>query len=125
MNVETGMREAQRRADRDAMERKLQILERGPSFFVSNHKGAGPITVRTPAGQAKAPKLPDFKEGRDDMESYLHRFERFAKINAWPKENWAVHLSVLLSAKALDTYNRLDDHESTDYDSVKRALLKR
>ena len=59
------------------------------------------------------------------MESYLLRFERFAKINVWPKENWAVHLSALLSAKALDTYDRLDDHESTDYDSVKRALLKR
>ncbi|KAK3775202.1 hypothetical protein RRG08_065258 [Elysia crispata] len=78
------------------MEQKLQILEREAELL----RLQPPITVRTPAGQAKAPKLPDFKEGRDDMESYLLRFERFAKINAWPKENWAVHLSALLSAKA-------------------------
>ncbi|GFO46581.1 reverse transcriptase [Plakobranchus ocellatus] len=59
------------------------------------------------------------------MESYLLCFEQFITTNGWPRANWAVHLSALLSAKALDTYSRMSDHESIDYDVVRRALLKR
>ncbi|GFS10676.1 hypothetical protein ElyMa_006651800 [Elysia marginata] len=86
--------------------------------------GAGPTAVK-PSVRAKAPKLPEFREGRDEIESYLLRFERFAVTNSWPREHWATHLSALLRGKALDTYKRLSEHESTEYDVVKRAILKR
>ena len=56
---------------------------------------------------AKRPKLPAFEDGKDDMDSYLNRFERIADVNQWPHEEWAANLSALLSGRALDAYSRL------------------
>ena len=50
----------------------------------------------------KYPKLPSFLDGKDDLHSYLQRFERFAKVNNWSEEDWAVSLSALLTGRALD-----------------------
>ena len=36
--------------------------------------------------KAKLPKLPAFCEGKDNMDSYLKRLERFAENAKWPKE---------------------------------------
>ena len=37
--------------------------------------------------RAKAPKLPSFVDGKDDLDVYLQRFERFAEIAKW-KKRW-------------------------------------
>ena len=55
---------------------------------------------------AKTPKLPSFVDGRDDLDAYLQRFERFATNAKWEKTGWATKLSVLLSGRALDVYSR-------------------
>jgi hypothetical protein len=47
-------------------------------------------------GSAKIPKLPTFVDGKDDIDSYLRRFERFASTNKWNKSSWASNLSALL-----------------------------
>ena len=73
----------------------------------------------------KSPKLPMFVDGTDDIDSYLERFERFAKIQNWDPNDWAIMLSALLSGTALDVYARLSSTEALDYDIVKGALLKR
>ena len=73
----------------------------------------------------KSPKLPMFVDGTDDIDSYLERFERFAKIQNWDPNDWAIMLSALLSGTALDVYARLSSTEAVDYDIVKGALLKR
>jgi transposase InsO family protein len=73
---------------------------------------------------AKAPKLPVFQTGKDDMDSYLVRFERYAEAQKWAKDNWASCLSALLTGKALEVYYRLDKDEVGDYDTLKEALLK-
>ena len=39
------------------------------------------------------PKLPKFEEYKDDMDIYLQRFERFAKMQKWKPEEWVVSLS--------------------------------
>ena len=52
----------------------------------------------------KSPKLPSFVDGRDDHHNYLQRFERFARVNNWSEEDWAVSLSALLTGRALDVY---------------------
>ena len=36
--------------------------------------------------RAKAPKLPSFVDGKDDLDAYLQRFERFAETAKWKKE---------------------------------------
>ncbi|GFS06478.1 SCAN domain-containing protein 3 [Elysia marginata] len=72
---------------------------------------------------AKAPKLPEFRKERDEMESYFLIFERFAATNNWPKEQWATHMSALLSDDALDTYTRLSEKKNP-LKLLKRARRK-
>ena len=55
----------------------------------------------------RSPKLPSFVDGKDDLHSYLQRFERCARVNNWSEEDWAVSLSALLTGRALDVYSRL------------------
>ena len=74
---------------------------------------------------AKMPKLPQFIDGQDDLDSYLQRFERFAKSNKWNESIWATSLSALLTGKALDVYSRMLETAAVDYIELKEALLKR
>ena len=39
--------------------------------------------------RAKAPKVPSFVDGKDDLDAYLQRFERFAETAKWHKTGWA------------------------------------
>ena len=75
--------------------------------------------------RAKAPKLPSFVDGKDDLDAYLQRFERFATTAKWEKTGWASKLSALLSGRALEVYSRLSEEAAQDYDRVKLALMKR
>ena len=75
--------------------------------------------------RAKAPKLPSFVDGKDDLDAYLQRFERFASTAKWEKIGWASKLSALLSGRALEVYLRLSEEAAQDYDRVKLALMKR
>ena len=71
------------------------------------------------------PKIPAFDESRDEMDSYLRRFERYAIAQKWPSDNWATNLSALLKGKALDVYALMPSEQSLDYHALKTALLKR
>ena len=75
--------------------------------------------------RAKAPKLPAFVNGKDDLDAYLQRFERFADTAKWHRTGWASKLSALLSGRALEVYSRLSEEAARDYDKVKIALMKR
>ena len=75
--------------------------------------------------RAKGPKLPSFVHGKDDLDAYLQRFERFAETAKWKKDGWASKLSALLSGRALEVYSRLSEEAAKDYDKVKIALMKR
>ena len=75
--------------------------------------------------RAKAPKLPSFVDGKDDLDAYLQRFERFAETAKWKKDGWASKLSALLSGRALEVYSRLSEDAAKDYDRIKIALMKR
>ena len=59
--------------------------------------------------RAKAPKLPSFVDGKDDLDAYLQRFERFATTAKWENTGWASKLSALLSGRALEVYSRLSE----------------
>lgn len=73
----------------------------------------------------KAPKLPAFSDGSDDLDSYLQRFERFARANEWNVNTWAVALGALLTGRALEVYSRLSDAAANDYGQLKDALRTR
>ncbi|GFO01375.1 retroviral-like aspartic protease 1 [Plakobranchus ocellatus] len=74
---------------------------------------------------AKNPKLPNFQDGRDDLDIWLTRFERFAESNGWSMEKFSSSLCALLTGHALDCYGRLSAEQAKDYDKVKEALVKR
>ena len=74
---------------------------------------------------AKSPKLPSFMDEKDELDSYLLRFERYAENASWEKDTWAIKLSVLLTGRAMDVYTRMSDADASDYDKLKKALLKR
>ena len=82
-------------------------------------------TQNSPVSASSIPKLPPFVDQKDDLDSYLNRFERFAKSNGWEKSSWATCLSALLTGRALDVYSRMPEASASDYDSLKEALLKR
>ena len=97
-------------------EHELEIAR----LAVENADG-GPVVRED---RAKAPKLP-FVDGKDDLDAYLQRFERFAETAKWKKDGWASKLSALLSRRALEVYSRLSEDTAKDYDRVKIALMKR
>ena len=70
-------------------------------------------------------KTPAFDENLDEMYSYLLRFERYATVQRWKRDQWATDLSASLKGKALDVYALMPIEQALDYDMLKAALLKR
>ncbi|XP_078600405.1 uncharacterized protein LOC144875346 [Branchiostoma floridae x Branchiostoma japonicum] len=83
------------------------------------------VAAETESVRAKIPKLPAFEDGKDDLDAFLQRFERFATSNGWKETTWASTLSALLNGTALKVYSRLSDDDARDYEKVKEALMKR
>ena len=75
--------------------------------------------------KAQAPKLPIFVCGRDDLDAYLNRFERFAATQHWPEDEWAINLSALLTGRALEAFNNMSQDKANDYQALKSLLLLR
>ena len=73
----------------------------------------------------KTPGLPGFVDGKNNLDNYLLRFERYATIAGWQQYTWAVRLSPLFSGKALDVYSGLSSEDARDYDKLRKALLQR
>ena len=74
---------------------------------------------------AKSPKLPSFIDEKDELDSYLLHFERYAENASWEKDTWAIKLSALLTGRAMDVYTRMSDADASDYGKLKKALLTR
>ena len=73
---------------------------------------------------ARNPKLPFFEESKDNMDSYISRFEKYAVVNKWDESLWAVYLSALLTGRALEVYDRLSVEDAASFVKMKEALLK-
>ena len=99
-------------------EHELELARLGQARYVAER-------AELREDRAKAPKLPSFVDGKDDLDAYLQRFERFATTAKWEKTGWASKLSALLSGRALEVYSRLSEEAAQDYDRVKLALMKR
>ena len=96
-------KEALAAADRDA-ERKAKLefekleleakveIERlrlaGPGGTSSEDHGAsGQASHRNVGARTKAPVLPAFVDGKDNLDSYLLRFERYATVAGWDRRD--------------------------------------
>ena len=86
----------------------------------------GPQRVFFNETRLKGPRMSPFDEKDENgMDAYLHRFERYAELQGWPRDGWAIYLAALLKGKALDVYSRLTPEQAKDYEALKTALLKR
>ena len=51
-------------------------------------------------------ELPAFVYGKDELDAYIARLEKFTKIQKWEEDNWAVAQSALLTGETLEVYAR-------------------
>ena len=86
----------------------------------------------------KSLKLPAFIDEKDELDSCLLRFERYAENAKWEKNMWVIMLSALLTGRAMFEsrwrcmfftlvvlYTRIFDGDANDYDNLKKSLLTR
>ena len=75
----------------------------------------------------RTPPLPSFVDGKDNLDKYLLRFERYASVAKWNRSTWATQFSQLLRGKAVEVYlsNCLSPEEAMDYERLEVALLER
>ena len=104
---------------------KCQFQDRQHEYELDKLEAQKALTQPRETIKAKAPKIPAFNEGKDEMDSYLLRFERYATAQKWEPDTWATGLSALLQGKALDVYALMPKEDALNYDKLKVALLKR
>ena len=104
---------------------KCQLQDRQHEGELERLEAQKALTQPMETIKAKAPKIPAFNEGKDEMDSYLLRFERYATAQKWEPDTWATGLSALLQGKALDVYALMPKEDALNYDKLKVALLKR
>ena len=104
---------------------KCQLQDRQHEDELERLEAQRALTQPRETIKAKAPKIPAFNEGKDEMDSYLLRFERYATAQKWEPDTWATGLSALLQGKALDVYALMPKEDALNYDKLNVALLKR
>ena len=114
---------------------ELEMLQRRHEAEVrAREDEARLLQLRVDAGRAQQAesnvnairaKLPKFEEGVDDIDSFLERFERFATAQRWPRDQWVISLSTLLTGKGLLVYSGMPADAANDYDALKTAILRR
>lgn len=114
-------RARQRDDIRERLAHEKEIVELQMKVEAMKKDNAATPPVRS---SAPAPRLPEFKEGTDDMDAYLQRFERYAHAQGWKREYWAINISALLQGKGVSAYNRLSPNDANNYDILKPELLK-
>ncbi|XP_069139803.1 uncharacterized protein [Argopecten irradians] len=100
-------------------QRKMELLQATPN---SSSTGQG---QQQDFRGARGPKLPSFEEGKDNIDAYIERFVRYASAQRWPQEQWGANLGALLKGRALDVFTRLSVEDSLNFDTLKKALLRR
>ena len=104
---------------------KCQLQEKQHEDELEKLEAQKALTQPGETIKAKSPRIPAVKEGKDEMDSYLLRFERYATAQKWEPDTWATGLSELLQGKALEVYALIPKEDALNYDKLKEALLKR
>ena len=65
-----------------------------------------------------------FIDEKDELDSYLLRFERYAENASWEKNTWAIK-STLLTEAAMYVYIRMSDTDANAYEKLKKIILNK
>ena len=118
--IEAAKEQAKIEAKKELALKELELKEQ------QNQASASLAVTPLPRNKdAKSKKLPSFIDEKDELDSYLLRFERYAENASWEKDTWAIKQSVLLTGRAMEVYTRMSDADASDYDKLKKALLTR
>ena len=71
------------------------------------------------AAVTTTPRLPDFVDGKDNLDRYLLHIEQYAFIAGWQQNMWVVLLSLLLISKPLNVYSRISSEDKLEFSVVK------
>ena len=66
--------------------------------------------------------MPPFQE--KEIDKYFLHYEKIATSLDWPRETWTLLLQSVLTGKAREVYLALSIEQSSQYDTVKTAILK-
>ena len=75
--------------------------------------------------RSKVPWPFPFYWWKNDLNSYLLGFEKYATAANWPQANWETQLSDLLGGKALELFSKLSQEDALNYGRLLTALLQR
>ena len=116
-----------RAGDAEQQERELLLRQKELELAQLRSDLGAPLDVsmRQEFLRGNRPKLPKFDEAKDDIDTFIERFERFAASQEWPEDTWAASLSALLTGKGLDVYASMPPEQTNDYDALKKAILHR
>ncbi len=112
------MEEKERERRHELEMKKLELQERERQSPLNSS------VTETTSGRS-IPKLPVFDDSKDEIDSYLQRFERFAQNQKWERAEWATYLSALRSGPALEVNSRMRHEDAQDYYKLKKQLLQR
>ncbi|XP_059164118.1 uncharacterized protein LOC131947050 [Physella acuta] len=69
-------------------------------------------------------KIPKFEEGRDNLDSFIRRFETVARSTNVPESQWGTQLLVLIGGRGLDACQSLTEHQMKEFKILKQTLLE-
>ncbi|XP_070177995.1 uncharacterized protein [Littorina saxatilis] len=121
------------RQEREEHDLRMQLLQReSESKRVKRGSRDGADNEGDSSGEEESsdlrgfrPSIPMFDESKENIATWLKRFERVATLYKWKRNTWATRVSTRLSGRAVEVYNTLDDDSADDYDGLKVALLGR
>ena len=79
----------------------------------------------TQKGPTHVPKLPLFREDKDDIDSFFYRFETHARICKWDEESWPTYFAASLQGQALSFYHSLCTAGPVEYNDLKLQFLRK
>ena len=123
-----GHKEEQMEREHKQMEERLErLLKVVEQTSTTNGGSTAVIADRGLTGEARSTdplRLSRLSE-HDDIEAYLTTFERMMRAYEIRPEQWAFKLATQLMGKAQQAYAALPATDATDYETVKRAILRR
>ena len=122
-DAERQERKEEREATREREERHLKVeaMKHEENMLAARESVDASLNVagQTPCNVARNPKLPCFSQDRDDIDDYIMRFERYAVVQGWQEDSYAMCLGALLTGKALEVYSRIPISKVNDYHHLK------
>ena len=84
--IEAAKEQAKLEAEKELKIKEMELQAQQAQVTASASLAATPPPRNK---DAKSPKLPSFVDEKDELDSYLLRFERYAENVSWEKDTWA------------------------------------